>query len=181
MASKLTDNAAEGIKEKLGVYFYVKDAKQIGTGISEQQLASRIIALKDTLEKGGSRVTYYSKEDALKNLQSRLPNTVQNFDQYGIENPLPATLYVMFSDQKQYDYVMQTKDSFNDILLASPTTNAKEQFSRNARLINLLQALQFFFLFIIAACVVVILVFLGMIIKTKFSAMHHSISVQKLL
>lgn len=181
LASKLTDNAATGIKEKLWVYFYVKDANQVSSGVTEQQLASRIIFFKDSLEHWGARVKYFSKEEALKNLQSRLPNMVQNFDEYGIENPLPATLYVSFKDQKQYDYVMQAKTSFEDILLASPTPNAKDQFSRNARLINLLGLLQFFFMFIILACVLVILVFLGMIIKTKFSAMHQSINVQKLL
>ena len=181
LASKLTDNAATGIKEKLWVYFYVKDANQISSGVSEQQLAARIISFKDSLEYWGAHVKYFSKEEALKNLQSRLPNMVQNFDEYGIENPLPATLYVSFKDQKQYDYVMQAKTSFEDILLTSPTSDTKDQFSRNARLINLLGVLQFFFMFIILACVMVILVFLGMIIKTKFSAMHQSISVQKLL
>lgn len=181
LASQLTNNAATGVKEKLWVYFYIKDANQVSSGVTEQQLAARVISFKDSLEHWGARVKYYSKEDALKNLQSRLPNMVGNFDEYGIENPLPATLYVSFTDQKQYDYVMEAKNSFEDILLTKSTANAKEQFSRNARLINLLGVLQFFFLFIVLACVVVILVFLGMIIKTKFAGMHHSINVQKLL
>ena len=29
LASKLTTNAADGVREKLGVYFYVKDAAQV--------------------------------------------------------------------------------------------------------------------------------------------------------
>lgn len=181
LASKLTTNAADGVREKLGVYFYVKDAAQVWSGVTEEQLAAKIIWFKEKLEKWGVKVTFYSKEDALKNLQNRLPNMIENFDDYGIDNPLPATLYTSFANQWQYDFVMQTKSEYDDMLLTGPTNNMQEQFSRNARLINLLQVLQFFFLFIIAACVVVVLVFLGMIIKTKFSAMHDTISIQKLL
>jgi cell division protein FtsX len=107
---------------------------------------------------------------------------VKNFDQYGIDNPLPVTLYVTFQDQKQYDFIMKTKENYKDIILSNnETSNAQEQFSRNARVINVLRVLQFFFAFIIIACVVVILLFLGMIIKTKFTAMQQTIQVNKLL
>lgn len=181
VAAKLTDNAANWVKEKLGVYLYIKDATQIGSGVTDEQLAGRLIAFKSKLEDWGAKVSYYSKEDALKNLQNRLPSMVQNFQEYGIDNPLPATMYVMFDNQKEYDYVMGVKGEYEDMLLKWPANDSQEQFTRNARLINLLQVLQYFFLFIIVACVVVVLVFLGMIIKTKFAAMHHSITVQKLL
>jgi cell division protein FtsX len=107
---------------------------------------------------------------------------VKNFDQYGIDNPLPITLYATFRDQKQYDFIMKTKDSYQDVILSNnQTNNAQDQFSRNARIINVLKVLQFFFAFIIVACILVILLFLGMIIKTKFTAMQHTIDVQKLL
>jgi cell division protein FtsX len=127
-------------------------------------------------------VQYFSKDDALKNLQKRLPNMVNNFDAYGIENPLPITLYVTFADQQQYEFVNQKKQDYQDILLSSAGGNSQDaQFSRNAHIINLLHVLQFFFVFIIASCVVVILLFLSMIIKTKFTAMNETIQVQKLL
>ncbi len=182
LAATLTWHAAQGVKEKLWVYFYMKDATQMWTGVTQEQLSSRIVKFKDELEKGGVAVTYYSKDDALANLQRRLPNMVKNFDQYGIENPLPVTLYVTFQDQQQYDFVMEAKKWYEDMLLAGPSGgNTEQQFTRNARVINVLHVLQFFFVFIIIACVVVILVFLSMIIKTKFTAMQHTINVQKLL
>lgn len=137
---------------------------------------------KDELEDGGLKVKYFSKDEALKNLQQRLPNMVKNFDEYGIDNPLPVTLYVTFRDQEQYDFIMKSKDSYQDIILSNnQTTNSQEQFTRNSRIINVLKVLQFFFAFIIIACILVILLFLGMIIKTKFTAMQHTIDVQKLL
>ena len=182
LAATLTGHATDSVKEKLGVYFYVKDATQMGSGVTQEQLSSRIVKFKDELEKWGVAVAYYSKDDALQNLQRRLPNMVKNFDQYGIENPLPVTLYVTFQDQEQYDFVMEAKKWYEDMLLSGPSGgNTDQQFTRNARVINVLHVLQFFFVFIIIACVVVILVFLGMIIKTKFTAMHHTINVQKLL
>ncbi len=182
LAAKMTWHATTTVKEKLWVYFYIKDAAQAETGTTQESIWSRVVKFKDELEKWGVDVTYYSKEDALKNLQKRLPNMVKNFDQYGIENPLPVTMYVTFREQAQYDFIMSKKNDYQDIILSNnASSNAEEQFTRNARVINVLHVLQFFFVFIIAACVLVILLFLGMIIKTKFTAMEHTINVQKLL
>ncbi len=182
LAAKMTSHAAEGIRERLWVYFYIKDAVQAGTWVSQEEISSKVMKFKDELESGGVKVTYFSKEEALQNLQKRLPNMVKSFDDYGIENPLPVTLYATFRDQEQYDYVMSIKDKYTDIILLNTQNDeSKEQFDRNARVINVLKVLQYFFTFIIAACVVVILLFLGMIIKTKFIAMQETIHVQKLL
>ncbi len=86
---------------------------------------------------------------------------VKNFNEYGIDNPLPVTLYVTFQNQEQYDFIMNKKNDYTDIILTNnQTTNAQEQFSRNARVINVLRVLQFFFGFIIVACIIVILLFL---------------------
>ncbi len=182
LASKMTSHASEWIRERLGVYFYIKDGAQVESGVTQEQIWSRVVKFKDELEDGGLKVKYFSKDEALKNLQERLPNMVKNFDEYGIDNPLPVTLYVTFRDQAQYDFIMKAKDNYQDIILSNnQTTNSQEQFIRNARIINVLKVLQFFFAFIIIACVLVILLFLGMIIKTKFTAMQHTIDVQKLL
>jgi cell division protein FtsX len=182
LAAKMTGHATTSVKERLGIYFYIKDETQVASGTTQEEISSRVVKFKDDLEDGGVGVTYFSKDDALKNLQKRLPNMVKNFDEYGIDNPLPVTLYVTFQNQEQYDAIMKKKDNYTDIILANnQTTNAQEQFSRNARVINVLKVLQFFFGFIIVACVVVILLFLGMIIKSKFSAMQHTINVHKLM
>ncbi|MEI7477195.1 MAG: hypothetical protein WCJ81_01275 [bacterium] len=125
---------------------------------------------------------YFSKEDALNTLQQRLPHMLKSFDEYGIANPLPVTLYVLFRDQKQYDYVMETSKHYEDVLLTGAgSSNPSEQFDRNARILNVLHVLQYFFIFIIAACVVVLLLFFGMMITIKFGASHETIRVQKLL
>lgn len=182
LAAKMTWHATESVRERLWVYFYIKDASQVASWTTQDDIASRVATLKQSLEDIGVDVTYFSKEDALKNLQKRLPNMIQDFDEYGIENPLPVTLYVTFANQEQYDAIMTTKDWYQDIILTnSQTNNSQEQFIRNARIINVLKVLQFFFAFIIVACVVVILLFLWMIIRTKFSAMQQTINVNKLL
>ncbi len=182
LAAKMTGHATTSVKERLWVYFYIKDETQVASWTTQEQISSRVVKFKDELEDGGVWVAYFSKDDALKNLQKRLPNMVKNFNEYGIENPLPVTLYVTFQNQEQYDFIMTKKEDYKDIILTNnQTTNAQDQFSRNARVINVLRVLQFFFGFIIIACVVVILLFLGMIIKTKFTAMQHTINVHKLL
>lgn len=201
MLASLTRHTADGVKQKLGVYFYIKDVAQsnwsnglqgattgftttTGTSpaIARDTHAERTVEFQEALEAAGAGVKYIGKDEALKNLQNRLPSMVKSFDQYGIDNPLPVTLYVTFQNQKQFDAVMGVKSQFSEILYAGSTTNSPDmQFQRNARVINLLQVLQIFFWAIVGACVAVILIFLGMIIKTKFTAMYQTINVQKLL
>jgi len=45
---------------------------------------------------------FASKEEAFGFLQNRIPNVIENFNRFGINNPLPATLYVMFGSDQEY-------------------------------------------------------------------------------
>jgi len=45
---------------------------------------------------------FSSKDDAIASLQKKIPNVVYTFQKYGIDNPLPATLYVMFDSDDEY-------------------------------------------------------------------------------
>jgi cell division protein FtsX len=60
---------------------------------------------------------FSSKDDAMKFLSNKLPEISQNFEKFGIENPLPATLYVMFSSHKEYEILKTTIIKYKDIIL----------------------------------------------------------------
>ncbi len=106
----LTQKASVDISQKLGFYFYINEPGQNGVEMPENDIYTRVMRLKDELASSGLKVEYYSKDDALKLLQQKIPGVIQNFDKYGIANPLPATLYVTFDDN----------DQFNDLTIIIP-------------------------------------------------------------
>lgn len=98
------------------MYFYIKDIPD-----QSNEIYKKVIVLKDELEAKGLKVMFSSKDDALAFLQKKIPDVVSNFQKFGIENPLPATLYVMFDSDNKYkslktiilknkDIILNTKD-----------------------------------------------------------------------
>ena len=62
-------------------------------------------------------MTFYSKEDAFNVLEKKLPNVIGNLQQYGIPNPLPPTLYVLFDNQKEYDALKEIVLDYESIII----------------------------------------------------------------
>lgn len=69
----LSNKASADISERLGFYFYVAEEGQNNVTLTESEIFSRVMAMKDELIQQGLEVDYYSKEDALKLLQERIP------------------------------------------------------------------------------------------------------------
>jgi len=63
------------------------------------------------------KVEFYSKEDAFKLLEKRMPEIIKNFEKYGIDNPLPPTIYVIFDDKEKYDRLVSTINNYKDIII----------------------------------------------------------------
>ena len=121
----LTQKASSDIAQKLGFYFYITESGQNNTSLRDDEIYNRVLHLKDELTSGGLHVEYYSKDDALKLLQQRIPGVVQNFDRYGIENPLPATLYVTFDNNEQYTKLTSTIDKYSDVVRNAESIQTK--------------------------------------------------------
>jgi cell division protein FtsX len=60
---------------------------------------------------------FSSKDDALAFLQKKIPDVVSNFQKFGIDNPLPATLYVMFDNDSKYEALKTIILKNKDIIL----------------------------------------------------------------
>lgn len=97
--------------------------------------------MKDELQSKGLKVMFSSKDDALAFLQKKIPDVVDNFQKFGISNPLPATLYVMFSSDSEYTILKTVILNHKDIILNVKDIDAgstiKQQENRILTVINM--------------------------------------------
>ena len=100
------------LKDRLGMYFYIKEIPG-----EEAETYKRVIELKDQLENKNLKVMFSSKDDALAFLEKKIPDVVSNFSKFGIDNPLPSTLYVMFDSDSKYESLKTIITENKDIIL----------------------------------------------------------------
>ncbi len=169
------------LKERLGMYFYIKDIPD-----QETETYKRVINLKDQLEAKGLKVMFSSKDDALAFLEKKIPDVVSNFSKFGIDNPLPSTLYVMFDNDSKYeslktiilenkDIILNTKDLIND------GSTIKQQENRVLSIINLSNFVVGISYMIIAILFFIIIAFLWFLLKNIFHTFHRELEVKKIL
>ncbi|MEI8091953.1 MAG: hypothetical protein WCG98_07255 [bacterium] len=173
-------NFSGELKDKLGMYFYIKD-----TPGQEDQIYNEVILMKDELQAQGLKVMFASKDDALAFLQKKIPDVVNNFQKFGITNPLPATLYVMFSSDDQYSALKTIVLKHKDIILNTKDvddgTTIRQQENRILTAINLSNFVLFASYAVIALILLIVFAFLGFLLNNIFSALHKEFEVKKLL
>jgi cell division protein FtsX len=176
-------NVSEGtdqLKGRLGMYFYIKDDVT-----NKDQIYAQIMQLKDKLQGQGLTVNFSSKDDAFGFLKKTVPNLVSTFEKYNIENPLPATLYVMVKDESQYQTLKSTIINYKDIILniqdVSDGKGIQDQENRLVQVFKLSDFVIGFSYFLIAILVAIIVVLMLFMIKTKFQQFYPKIELKKLL
>jgi len=93
------------------MYFYVVDSVS-----TDDSVYTQVTQLTKKLEDAGMETVFASKDEAFGFLQNRIPNVIENFKRFGINNPLPATLYVMFDNDQQYQILKDTIVSYKSII-----------------------------------------------------------------
>ena len=172
------------LKNKLWVYLYFKEWEKIE---QVQENRDLIIDLKTNLEKAWLSVQYLSKDDAIKTLSKRLPKIIDNFEKYGIKNPIPPTMYIIFRNDKEYEAMRKivSDPKYQEIILNISdiwtTKSFKEQESRVKKIISFSNFLTKFYVYISIALFVSILWFLVMVIKINFYSFYAQIEVEKLI
>lgn len=146
---------------------------------------SKIIELKEILEWEWLNVKYYSKADVFKLLDQRIPDVIESFKKYWIDNPLPPTLYVTFQNEeefsrmksivREYEYLITNLNDINE------KTKFEEQEWRIVNIINFTGFMMIFSYFLILMLWVIIFTFLLLIIKITFYNFYEQIEVEKLL
>lgn len=178
--SVYTQKFSDEMKDKLGMYFYIKDV----TG-KESEIYKEVIKIKDELETKWLRVMFSSKDDAIASLQKKIPNVVDTFQKYGIDNPLPATLYVMFDSDDEYQVlktiIIEHKDLILNIKDISQWYTIKQQENRVLTAINLSNFVVNISYTIVMLLWIVILSFLIFLMKDVFYKFYKDLEIRKLL
>jgi len=172
------------IKNKLWVYLYFKEGD---TAEQVSKTYNLIIDMQHKLQKAGLKVIYYSKEQWIKTLAKRLPKIIQNFEKYGIENPIPPTMYIIFDSEKQYQIMKKivTDKKYSGIILNLSDIWGENSFKKQEKRIS--QIIEFsnfmikFYIFLSIVLVFIILWFLVLILKVNFYSFYNQIEVEKLI
>ena len=168
------------LKDRLGMYFYVKDIPD-----QTSEIYKRIITLKDELTSQWLQVMFSSKDDALAFLQKKIPDVVSNFQKFGIENPLPATLYVMFDSDSEYEsiktIILKNKDIILNVKDIDAGSTLKQQENRVITVINLSNFIVILSYVIIAILLSIIITFLWFLLKNIFHRFHRELEIKKTL
>jgi len=171
---------ADTLKDKVWMYFYIKDAPG-----QESQTYTEIITMKDELKGQWLTAMFSSKDDALTFLQQKIPNVVNNFEKYGIDNPLPATLYVMFRNESQYEslktIILKHKDIILNIKDIDPDKSLAQQENRVLTIINFTNFLQVLSYGIIILLGIIILTFVAFLLRNIFDKFAYDFKVKKIL
>lgn len=171
---------ADSLKDKLGIYFYISEQAQ-----TDQTTYEKVVDLTKKLQDQGLETVFLSKDDAVSFLESRIPKLTETFTKFGIENPLPPTLFVMFRSEEDYQKLKSIIVNYKDIIVNVDDLNKdstlKAQESRVLTIMN-------FSRFVSGIGIVLVLILFGTIlmlgsfmIKNVFDVFQHKIEIKKLL
>lgn len=174
------DTINDTIKDKVWMYFYINDNLE-----SNDQTYKRIIAIKDQLAKEWIDANFSSKDDAFGFLESKIPEITKNFDKFGIENPLPSTLYVMFDNEKEYNtmknIIIKNKDMILNIKDIDKWATLQQQENRSLRILKIVKTIENSIYFILMILTIIIISFTQHLLKTFFFDFHKELQTKKLL
>jgi len=174
------DKISDAITDKVGIYFYIQDSED-----TKDEIYKRIIDIKDTLWNQGIKVDFSSKDDAFNYLEDKIPEITKNFDKFGIENPLPSTLYVMFNNQKEYNIMKNVIIANKDIILnikdIDKWATLVQQENRSLKIINIMNIIRNSFYFIMVMLTIIIIIFTQHILKHFFYEFYKEIEIKRLL
>lgn len=168
------------IKEKLGMYFYIVDE-----GEQQDAVYAKVTQLSKRLEDAGLETVFASKEEAFGFLQNRIPNVIENFNRFGINNPLPATLYVMFGSDQEYqslkNIIVDYKGIISNVADLDQANTLKKQENRVVMMIGFSRFAVVVGYLLVWFLLLVILTVCGYMLHTLYVDFHGKIDVKKLL
>lgn len=170
----------DSLRDKLWMYFYLRNDVE-----SESKVYKQVIRLKDKLEDEWLQVNFLTKEDAMDFMMKRLPELTWSLEKFWMQNPLPATLYVTFSDKSQYqvlqDVMLENKDIVLNIQDLDQIDNLEEQENRIVNVIKLSNFVQILAISLVIVIAAVILSFSIFFLRSIFTRFWNDIQVKKLL
>ena len=66
-------------------------------------------------------------------MAKKLPNVLDELTTYGIENPLPPTIYITYKNQEQYESMKLIIARYDDAISTLDTLSLKSSFQEQTR------------------------------------------------
>lgn len=125
----LTQSSLQELAQKIDLIVYLTDDADI---YQVNQMVNDLSAQPEVL-----KVTYTSKDDALKQFLSLYPDQSDPFSQYGIANPLPGNLQIVTQSPEDHDTVLSYLQAspYAPLLLDSESSGENQEIA--SRLLSL--------------------------------------------
>lgn len=165
---------------KVWIYFYIQD-----DGLNRDELTTKIINITNTLQKKWLQVQYTAKDKAFEYLENKIPELTSNFEKFGIENPLPSTLYVMFSNKREYEAMKSVIVANKDIIMNSKDVNKSatllQQENRSLRILDTIDTIKITLIIISIVIAISIFNVTQHLMTNFFYSFYKDIELKKLL
>lgn len=131
-------NTLQELNKKVDLTIYLQDR------VSEDPLMveSFIDSVKDI--DGVTDVKFTSKDEALKQIEKLHPQTVEFFQKYQIQNPLPGSISITTEDPKYHDEIKNYIRVVFPNFISSINDNNDEQAQRTQKILENLKSVQIF-------------------------------------
>lgn len=84
----------------------------------------------DELKEAGLETTFFSKEQAFQRLTAQVPDVLPDLEKYGVDNPLPATIYVTFRSEEEYQIMKSIVMRYEALISNSNDVSSGVRFTQ---------------------------------------------------
>lgn len=167
-------NVSMQVQQQLGVFVYLRD-----------DATERGVKLLEELKQAWLVTTFFSKEDAFRLMAKKLPNVLDELTTYGIENPLPPTIYITYKNQEQYESMKLIIARYDDAISTLDTLSLKssfqEQTRRASKMVTMMRVLFALCLLLVGWVMVMIGMVISYIVTTLFYRFQQQVELTALL
>lgn len=172
-------SVSNALSEKLGMYFYVNQA------VTWDVRNTQLVQLMTELEDANIYAEYLSQSDATTALQRRLPDIVEQFQDYGIEIDLPSTLYITIKNEQQHNQLISILPKYSEIITnlddLGDASSVRSQEQRIMKAIDFSTFLQGMSVLLIAVFGVVMVAAIVLLLYFKLEEFDDVFALQKIL
>ncbi len=178
--SAAINKAGESLKDRLGIYIYIQES-----GHSEGEIRNALLNMRRDFSVIWVKVRYIPKEKAINLLENELPQIMKDFEEFGIQNPLPDTVIVDFSNIDQYRKVEQVIEKYKDFIKNSDNIISIEKYEiQKQRVKNVIwfaNVVKTLSVGLVGLLWVVIVYVLILVLQLLFYGFYPQLEVEKLL
>jgi cell division protein FtsX len=162
------------VQQQLGVFIYLRD-----------DAAEEGVKLLEEMKQAGLTTTFFSKDDAFRLLAKKLPDVLDQLSVYGIDNPLPPTVYIVYRNQEQYEAMKSIVGRYDSIISTldnlSLSSSFEEQTRRASRLVTMMHVIFALCILLIVWVVVMIGMVISYIVTNFFYRFQQQVELTSLL